>query len=77
MSNEWYNKSVSNRFGFNKFFSISLNESTNVTSQARLAVLVRFSCVNIINEGYLILTRTSTKTTGQDIMNEVLKNSPN
>jgi len=31
-----------------EFFSICLDESTDVTSQARLAVFVRFISVNII-----------------------------
>ncbi|CAI6370858.1 unnamed protein product [Macrosiphum euphorbiae] len=59
------------------YFSICLDESTDVTSQARLAVFVRFSSVNIMREELVKLMTISTKTTGQDIMNVVLKEFAN
>ncbi|XP_060845493.1 general transcription factor II-I repeat domain-containing protein 2A-like [Rhopalosiphum padi] len=59
------------------YFSICLDESTDVTSQARLAVFVRFSSVNIMREELIKLMTISTKTTGQDIMNVVLKEFAN
>ena len=55
------------------FFSICLDESTDVTSQARLAVFVRFVRVNIMKEELRKLITISTKTTGRDIINEVHK----
>jgi len=42
----------------------------DVTSQARLAVFVRFISVNIIKEELIKLITISTKTTGRDIMDE-------
>ncbi|KAL4153158.1 hypothetical protein QTP88_000991 [Uroleucon formosanum] len=59
------------------YFSICLDESTDVTSQAQLAVFVRFSSVNIMREELIKLMTISTKTTGQDIMNVVLKEFAN
>ncbi|XP_060865082.1 general transcription factor II-I repeat domain-containing protein 2A-like [Metopolophium dirhodum] len=59
------------------YFSICLDESTDVTSQARLAVFVRFSSVNIMREELVKLMTISTKTTGQEIMNVVLKEFAN
>jgi len=59
------------------YFSICLDESTDVTSQARLAVFVRFSSVNIMREELIKLMTISTKTTDQDIMNVVLKEFAN
>jgi len=59
------------------YFSICLDESTDVTSQARLTVFVRFSSVNIMREELIKLMTISTKTTGQDIMNVVLKEFAN
>ncbi|XP_050065321.1 general transcription factor II-I repeat domain-containing protein 2A-like [Aphis gossypii] len=59
------------------YFSICLDESTDVTSQTRLAVFVRFSSVNIMREELIKLMTISTKTTGQDIMNVVLKEFAN
>ncbi|KAL4126005.1 hypothetical protein QTP88_010237 [Uroleucon formosanum] len=50
------------------FFSFCLNESTDITSQARLAVFVRFISVNIMKEELIKLITISTKTTGRDIM---------
>jgi len=44
---------------------------TDVTSQARLEVFVRFISVNIIKEELIKLITISTKTTGRDIMDEV------
>lgn len=55
------------------FFSICLDESTDVTSQARLAVFVRFISANIMKEELIKLITISTKTTGRDIMDEVHK----
>ncbi|XP_050521325.1 general transcription factor II-I repeat domain-containing protein 2A-like [Daktulosphaira vitifoliae] len=55
------------------FFSICLDESTDVTSQARVAVFVLFISVNIMKEELIKLITISTKTTGRDIMDEVHK----
>lgn len=52
-------------------FSICLDESTDVTSQARLAVFVRCACGNIMKEELVSLLSLPTTTTGKDIMNEI------
>lgn len=54
-------------------FSICLDESTDVTSAARLAVIARFPSGNIIKEELIKLMTLSEKTRGQDIMNELKK----
>jgi hypothetical protein len=48
-----------------------LDESTDVTLQASLAVFVRFPCGNVMREELVKLLRLPTTTTGKDIMNEV------
>jgi hypothetical protein len=56
------------------FFSISFDESTDVTSQGRLADFVRFIRVNNMKEELIIkLITISTKATGRDIKNEIHK----
>lgn len=52
-------------------FSICLDESTDVTSAARLAVIARYPSGNIMKEELISLMTLSEKTRGQDIMNEV------
>lgn len=54
-------------------FSICLDESTDVTSAARLAVIARFPSGNIIKEELIKLMTLSEKTRGEDIMNELKK----
>jgi hypothetical protein len=54
-----------------QMFSICLDESTDVTLQARLAVFVRFLCGNVMREELVKLLRLPSTTTGKDIMNEV------
>jgi len=59
------------------YFSICLDENADVTSQARLAVFIRFSSVNIMREKLIQLMTISTETTGRDIMNVVLEKFAN
>ncbi|KAG0435345.1 General transcription factor II-I repeat domain-containing protein 2A [Dictyocoela muelleri] len=54
-------------------FSICLDESTDITSQLRLAVFVRFSNENLMKEELLKLLLLSNTCRGQNIMNEVNK----
>jgi hypothetical protein len=49
------------------FFSICLVESIDVTSQARLAIFVRFLKVNIMKEELIKLITISTRTIGRDM----------
>ena len=54
-------------------FSICFDESTDVTSAARLAVIARFPSGNIMKEELISLMTLPEKTRGQDIMNELKK----
>lgn len=54
-------------------FSICLDESTDVTSVARLAVIARFPSGNIMKEELIKLMTLSERTRSQDIMNELKK----
>ncbi|KAG0433849.1 General transcription factor II-I repeat domain-containing protein 2B [Dictyocoela muelleri] len=56
-----------------KMFSICLDESTDITSQSRLAVFVRFSSETLMKEELLKLILLSDTCRGQDIMDEVSK----
>jgi hypothetical protein len=55
------------------FFSISLDETTDVTSKARLAILVRFSSGNFMREELLKLGSLTLGTTGKEIFDVVYK----
>lgn len=52
-------------------FSICLDESTDVTNQARLAVIARYPAGNVMKEELLKLMTLSGKTTGQDVLDQI------
>lgn len=54
-------------------FSICLDESTDVTQLARLAVIARFPSGNVMKEEIIKLMTLSEKTRGKDIMDELKK----
>jgi hypothetical protein len=56
-----------------KYFSISLDETTDVTSKARLAILARFSDGISMREELIKLVSLTVGTTGQEIFDIVYK----
>ena len=56
-----------------RIFSICLDESTDVTSCPRLAIIVRFPAGNITKEELVKLMTLSEKIKGQDVLAEVKK----
>lgn len=56
-----------------KLFSICLDESTDVTSSARLSIIARYAKGEKIVEELLSLVSLSAKTTGKDISDAVIK----
>ena len=63
---------LSQDIGLADVISICLEESTGVTSAARIAFIARFPTRYVIKELIKLMT-LSEKTTGEDIMNELKK----